>query len=178
VTGAAFPRDFRAVNASVISRAPSQFDQQIGIAAGRSHGIRVNDAVVTSDGLVGQVTKVGPDVAQVTLLSDEAVAVTAVDLATGASGIVRRGRAGSEALVLDRVTKDEVVNVGDTLVTAGWRTPTLSSLYPEGIPVGEVTSVGQSDIDLYKQIQVQPFVGTGSLTSVTVLVPKKRGRRP
>jgi rod shape-determining protein MreC len=177
VTGAAFPRDFRAVTASVISRAPSQFDQQIGIAAGRAHGIRVNDAVVTSEGLVGLVTKVGRNVAQVTLLTDESVAVTSVDLASGASGIVRRGRAGSDALVLDRVTKDEVVSVGDTLVTAGWSTRTLSSLFPQGIPVGRITSVGQTDIDLYKQIQVQPFVDTGSLTSVSVLVPTKRGAR-
>ena len=36
-----------------------------------------------------------------------------------------------------------------------------------------VTSVGQNDVDLFKQIQVQPFVDFSSLRSVLVLVPKR-----
>jgi rod shape-determining protein MreC len=77
----------------------------------------------------------------------------------------------AEGLV-DQVTKDQVVNRGDVLVTAGWRSGDLSSLYPRGVQVCQVTQVGQSDTDLYKQIQCDPFVHFSTLEAVIVLVRK------
>lgn len=170
-----FPKDFNGVAARVIGRAPSEFVQQIDISAGSSAGIRLHDVVVDPDGLVGEVTRVAGRVAQVTLLTDEASAVSAIDLKTAAPGIVQPGSSAGDSLVLARVTKDQVVNQGDVVVTAGWHQGKLSSLYPRGIPIGLVTQVGQSDIDIYKTVQVQPFVHFGSLDAVFVLVPKQRG---
>lgn len=174
VDGPSFPDDYRAVTATVIARAPSQFDQRITVAAGRDDGLRLNDPVVTEDGLVGRITKVADGAAQITLVTDTTFAVSVLDLATSATGVVRHGRAGSNTLVLDRVTKDQIVNPGDPLVTAGWRYGALASLFPRGIPFGTVTSVGQIDTDLYKQIQVRPIVDVSSLHSVVVLVRKDR----
>jgi rod shape-determining protein MreC len=57
-------------------------------------------------------------------------------------------------------------------VTAGWRSSKLASLYPKGIPIGTVTSVGQADTDLWKQVQVAPFADFDSLDAVLVLVRK------
>ena len=37
---------------------------------------------------------------------------------------------------------------------SGWSSPRLSSLYPRGIRIGRVTSVGRTDTDLYTQVQV------------------------
>ena len=171
--GARFPRDYRAVAVRVIARAPSNFEQQIVVSAGKTSGIARYDAVVTADGLVGQVTKVAKNVSQVTLLSDESSAVSAIDIRSNASGIVRHSASGA-TLVLDRVTKDQVVDRDDVVVTAGWRSGELSSLYPRGLPIGVVTSVGQIDTEPYKRIQVDPFVDFSSLEAVLVLVPKKR----
>ncbi len=71
------------------------------------------------------------------------------------------------------VTKDQVVNQGDVFVTSGFRSGDLTSLYPRGIPVGSVAArVGQSDTDLYKQIQLEPFVDFSQLDAVIVLVKK------
>jgi len=173
--GARFPKDYRAVAARVIARAPSQFEQQIVVSAGKNDGITKHDAVVTADGLVGEVTKVASNVAQVTLLSDETSAVSALDISTNASGIAQHGRSGS-SLTLERVTKDQVVNRGDVIVTSGFRSGDLSSLYPRGLPIGSVTSVGQSDTDLYKQIQVDSFVDFSQLEAVIVLVKKPEAR--
>ena len=64
--------------------------------------------------------------------------------------------------------------LGDTIVTAGWQLAALASLYPRGIPIGRVTSVGQDDTDLYKQVQVEPFADFDSLDAVLVLVPETR----
>jgi rod shape-determining protein MreC len=165
-----YPEDYRPVASRVIARAPSQFAQQIVVSAGKNQGISKHDAVVTAEGLVGEVTKVASNVAQVTLLTDDSSAVSALDIATNASGIAQQGISGS--LTVDRVTKDQMVNRGDVLVTAGWRSGDLSSLYPRGIPLCLVTQVGQSDTDLYKQIQCEPFVDFSTLEAVIVLVRK------
>jgi rod shape-determining protein MreC len=165
-----FPKDYRPVTTRVIARPPGQFVQQIVVSAGKNNGISKHDAVVTAEGLVGEVTKVASNVAQVTLLTDDASAVSALDIATNASGIAQTGISGQ--LTVDRVTKDQVVNRGDVLVTAGWRSGDLSSLYPRGIPICQVTQVGQSDTDLYKQIQCDPFVNFSTLDAAIVLVRK------
>ena len=56
------------------------------------------------------------------------------------------------------------------IITAGWRSRGLASIYPRGIPIGRVTSVGQLDTDLYKQIEVEPLVDFDALDAVLVLV--------
>ncbi len=174
--GPSFPADFRPVNAAVIVRAPSDFEQQVMVAAGSSSGIRRHDPVVTPDGLVGEVTKVTSRVSQVTLLTDAAGAVSALDLRTHADGIVRHRESGGQTLVLERVSKDQMVRIGDVIITAGWRKGNLTSIYPKGVPIGAVTSVSQVDTDIFKQVQIEPFAKFSSLESVIVLVNRARAR--
>jgi rod shape-determining protein MreC len=174
IDGPRFPADFDPVAAEVIGRPAGAFTQAITIAVGANNGIRVNDPVVTADGLVGVVTRVTTGTARVQLLTDEEAAASAIDLRTGATGIVRHARGTRETLVLDRVRKEDVVRRGDEIVTAGWRAGALSSLYPKGIPIGNVTSVGQTDTDLFQQVQVDPYVDFGALDAVIVLVPTER----
>jgi rod shape-determining protein MreC len=174
--GPTFPRDYRGVAAQIIGRTPGQFEQQVVVAAGRTDGIALNDPVVVPDGLVGKVTKVSRSNALVTLLTDETSAVSAIDLKTNASGILRHGLSPGGSLVMDRVTKDQVVLPGHVVVTAGWRSGKLASIYPRGIPIGVVSFAGQLDTDIYKQIEVDPFVDFRSLDSVIVLAARKRRR--
>jgi rod shape-determining protein MreC len=163
-----------AVSAEVLSNPTSQFDQTILIAAGRSRGIRPLDAVVTQDGLVGQVTKVAHDTALVSLLTDKESAVTARDHQTGAIGSVRHSQGPEDLLFLDRVTKDKTVEKDDVVLTAGQQSGhRLSSFYPRNIPIGRVTKVGQTDVDPFQDIQVMPYVDFSSLQFVLVLASKE-----
>jgi rod shape-determining protein MreC len=138
ISGPKFPDDYRGVVTRVVAQPPSAYNQVVLVAAGSGDGIKVNDPVVTEDGLVGLVTDVTSNAAEVTLLTDQA--------------------------------KDELVNDRDLVITTGWRTGKLESLYPRGIPIGIVKSVGQQDVDLYKRIQVEPLVDFDSLAEVIVLV--------
>jgi rod shape-determining protein MreC len=172
-----FPADYDSVAATVISYPPNQFEQQLVIGAGSDRGIRVNDPVVNADGLVGKVTDVTAGTAQVTLLTDAEIAVSALDLDENVNGVVRHGRAGGDSLVLDLVEKRYTVYVDDEVVTSGaQRGGDLDSPYPEGIRIGTVTYVNQSDTDPYKVIQVRPAVDFGSIDSVLVLIPKEERR--
>jgi rod shape-determining protein MreC len=173
--GPTFPKDYRPIAARVIARAPSPFTQQIVVSAGKNDGIAKHDAVVTADGLVGEVTKVASRVAQVTLLTDPTSAVSALDIHSNADGILQLDQSGS-SLILDRVTKDQVVGEGDVVVTSGFRSGDLTSLYPRGLPLGVVTSVSQSDTDIYKKIQVDPYVDFPNLEAVIVLVKKPEAK--
>ncbi|MBA3348426.1 MAG: rod shape-determining protein MreC [Actinobacteria bacterium] len=167
--GPRFPQEYGFVATSVTARPSSAFEQEIVVPVGSNDGVEENAPVVTADGLVGQVTRVTPDLSRVTLLTDASSAVSAEDLRTGASGIVEHGQAG-DTLVLSRVAKKENVNVGDEIVTAGWSLGNLASLYPQGIPIGRVTFVGNLSTDLYQQVQISSDVDFTSLEAVLVLV--------
>ena len=173
-SGPRFPEDYRGVAAEVIYRPPGAYAQAIRIAAGSNDGIRMDDPVVTAQRLVGTVSRVSSRTSRVTLLTDDQSAVSATVLGSEASGIVRRGSGPRAALRLVRVPKEAVVKVGDTVVTAGWRSRRFSSLYPPGILIGRVTSVGRADTDLFTQVQLEPFADLSSLEAVLVLVPSDR----
>jgi rod shape-determining protein MreC len=172
--GPRFPDGYSGLAAAVISRPAGAYAQAIVIAAGRNDGVRVDDPVVTQDGLVGRVSRVSSRTSRVTLLTDDASAASALDVETQAFGIVRSGDGARAPLRLDRVPKEARVAVDDTIVTSGWSSPRLSSLYPRGIRIGRVTSVGRTDTDLYTQVQVTPFANLTALEAVLVLIPVDR----
>jgi len=169
-----YPQDYDTVAAQVLT-SPTVFDRSVTISAGSNRGIAVQDVVVTADGLVGQVTKVFGNVSRVMLITDPDSAVRAVDERDhSAIGILEPGSSG-DTLLLARVGKEKKVLYADTIVTAG--SPSggaLPSLFPRNIPIGVVTSVGQNETDIYKQIQVQSFGDRSSMQSVLVLVPKPK----
>jgi cell shape-determining protein MreC len=67
-----------------------------------------------------------------------------------------------------------VIHQDDLIVTQGFRSGKLSSLYPRGIPIGYVSGASQNDLDLFWNVQLHPKVDFESLQSVLVLVPKNR----
>jgi len=172
--GANFPNDYRAVSAEVTSFPSNAFTHSLEIAAGSSAGVRLNSPVVSGDGLVGIVSNVQPQTAVVTLLTDPSTFVAARDIQTQVRGMVHTGPGGT--LILDQVPKQLRVKEGDALVTDGTHIARCRDLYPYGIPIGRVNSVGATDTATFLQVQVQPFANLGSLDAVAVLVPKKPHR--
>jgi rod shape-determining protein MreC len=172
VDGPRFPANFDPVTTRVIAQPSNAYNQRVLVAAGSDEGVKVGAPVMTGDGLVGVVTKVTGGYAQVTLLTDPSMFVSAQDADTEARGDVRASASAGAGLILDRVDKELVVEPGDTVITSGWSSGKIASLYPFGIPIGEVTSVGRQDIELYMRIQVEPFVDFDSLSEVVVLVAR------
>jgi rod shape-determining protein MreC len=174
-SGPMFPGGYDQIGAQVLSHKPNEFQQKLMVSAGRGDGIRRYDPVVDADGyLVGHVSKTSPGTAQVTLLTDGDFAVSGYDVRTQTQGLVKHGQGAGETLILDLVPKDELVRRNDLIVTAGRRSEELGSLYPRNIAVGIVTSVNQSDVDIFQTVQVEPLADFSSLSSVWVLIPKDR----
>ena len=178
VAGAAFPDDFNPIVARVIGRPPTPYQQEVIVSAGSGDGVERNAPVVSEEGnLVGQVTDLTDSTARITLITDQSSSVSAVVLETEASGVVQHGTSSS-SLILDRVEKDETASEGNTVITAGWVTDRFESLFPRGIPIGVVESVGQQDVDLFKRIQIAPLVDFDSLSAVIVLIEKPQPAEP
>ena len=178
VSGPTFPSGYRHLTAAIVSKPESQFDQQFVVAVGRSEGVAKDDPVVTADGLVGKVTKVVAHQSQVTMLTDEGSAVSAVDANTGAEGIVKHGQGPGATLFLDQVPLSAHVEQNDKIVTSGWKNGRLTSIFPRGIAIGVVSSVSFPSNALFASVQVTPYVPFSALDSVTVLVPKGSAGKP
>jgi rod shape-determining protein MreC len=170
--GPSYPKDYRSVNTTVTSYPSGPFAQQVTIAAGSSSGIRVGTPIMTADGLAGHVTNVFPHTAQVMLLTDPDSSLPARDIIRGVAGLIRHGQGNT--LILDRVAKALKVKKGDLIVTQGTIDRRYPDLYPYGLAIGEVQSVGTSDIASYLTVQVTPFVRFDSLDVVAALIPTKK----
>jgi len=169
--GPSFPKDFRSVTTTVISY-PSAFTQEVTIAAGSSSGLHIGTPIMTADGLIGHVTNVTPGTAQVMLLTDPDSSVPARDISHGLVGQVHPGQGGT--LILDRVAKALQPQKGDLVVTQGTVDSRYPDFYPYGLPIGEVQSVGTSDIASYLTVQLTPFAHFDSLDVVIALIPTKK----
>ena len=161
---------YEKVTARVIGRSPTVWFSTVQIDHGSSAGVEKNDAVVSGEGLVGRITDLTPNTAQVELITDHSNAVSAQVMPNGATGIVEPEVGDPEDLLLDYISSDEPVQENQTLVTAGWSNGQISSAYPPGIPIGRVSSTDTAEPEQeFQRIHVEPFVDLRELGYVQVL---------
>jgi rod shape-determining protein MreC len=156
------------VSARVVARSSADINSTVSIGAGSGDGVRVDDPVVTGDGLVGRVSAVSPGTAQVQLITDHRNAVSAKVLPDGPQGVVEPEAGNPGDLRLDFVDDDEPLEEGRILVTAGWTSEEISSAYPYGIRIGRVSSAAEGAGEL-QQASVEPFVDLRDLETVQIL---------
>lgn len=161
--------DYNPVTATVVYQSPNIWYSIITIDRGSSSGVRVNDPVVSGEALIGKVTEVVPDAAQVSLITDSAVEVTAKISATGTVGMVQPEVGAPGKLLMQYLYPSSSAPPlpGDYVVTSGTVASPGASLYPRGIPIGQVTSVNEQGG--FKSVQVSPLADLHSLEYVQVL---------
>jgi rod shape-determining protein MreC len=169
-----FPQSYEHQSARVIGRSPTVWYSTLTIDKGSNSGIRVDQPAVTGDGLVGRVSAVSSGASQVTLLTDHTSSVSAQVVPDGASGLIRARVGDPSDLLLDYVQKDRPVRKGATVISSGWRSSRLESLFPRGIPIGKVTKVDVRERELYQRVHVEPFADLRRLDLVEVLIPSSQ----
>ena len=175
---AGFEPAYEPVTARIIARSPSVINATLGVNAGSGDGVEVDDPVVSGDGLVGRVTEVTASTAQVQLITDPRNAVSARVLPEGPQGIVEPVAGDPDDLRLDFISDEEDVEEGQMLVTAGWSNGEISSAYPYGIPIGEITETTLGEQD-FQRVTVRPFAEMRELQYVQLLTagPERPGVR-
>jgi rod shape-determining protein MreC len=163
--------------ARVIGRSPTVWYSTVTIDKGSSSDVEVDDPVINGDGLVGRVTDTTSGSAQVTLITDHRSAVSATLLPNGPSGVVEPEVGDPDDLLLDFIEEEDEVKEGQTLVTAGWSDGEISSAYPYGLEIGEVSEAASGDEETFQRIRVEPFADMRDLDWVQVLTggPERPG---
>jgi rod shape-determining protein MreC len=165
--------DYTPVEARVIARSPSSWYQTFQINKGSSDGVRVDQPVVNSAGLVGKVKSVSDGNASVMLLTDPEFGVSAKALESGEPGSVGPAVGAPGDLRFDLVPNAKDVRRGETIITAGTSTSSrvtdLRSLYPRGILIGTVSRVETGEGELDRVIHVKPLADLRKIDLVEVL---------
>jgi rod shape-determining protein MreC len=169
-----FPQGTRPVTSRVIARSPTVWYSSVKIDKGSDDGVRADQPVIAAGGLAGKVTSVTGGSAQVTLLTDASSAVSAQVMPEGANGIVKPEVGNPRDLLLDFVEKGRRVTEGTTVVTSGFSSSRVESLFPRGIPIGTVTEVDLDEIELYQRVHIKPFADIRRLDWLQVLTARGR----
>jgi rod shape-determining protein MreC len=166
---------YEPVTGRVIARSPTVWRSSVTIDLGSGDGVTVDDPVVSGDGLVGRIASVEPGSSQVMLITDHASAVSAKVVPVGVQGVVKPEVGNPEELILDFIDSTREVHGGQDVVTAGWRAEGLASLFPPGLPIGEVTKASIVEQEANQQVEVRPFADLRNLDLVQVLTGGSRG---
>jgi rod shape-determining protein MreC len=161
-----YPAEVRA--ARVIAEVDERLGGGIVIDRGYDHGLARNMTVVSPDGLVGLVVRVGEGVSTVKRMVDPGSRVSARLETTRVAGILRAR--SDRRVFMDWVAPDARVEPGDSVVSSG-----LGSVVPPGIPIGTVRSV-EADLERFSlSLEVEPFVDFDRLEEVFVVVSRPSG---
>jgi rod shape-determining protein MreC len=166
---------YEPVTGRVIARSPTVWHSTVTVDVGSGDGVRVDDPVISGEGLVGLVASVQGGSAQVTLIADHASAVSAKVLPGGVQGVVRPNVGNPEDLILDFIDSTRDVHGGQAVVTSGWRAEGLASLFPSGLPIGEVTSASIVEQEASQRVHLRPYADLANLDLVQVLTGGSRG---
>jgi rod shape-determining protein MreC len=159
--------NYSPVAATVVGKTPNIWYSTVNIDKGSSAGVRVNDPVVNGEGLVGKVAAVVSDGAQVDLITDSSMGVSARIGTSNATGIVQPKVGDPNDLLLQYLPANSQANNGEYVVTSGTVASPDDSLYPPGIMIGQVTSVNEESA--YKSVNVRPVANLHNLDIVQVL---------
>ncbi len=153
--------------ANVIARDSGDWYETLVIDKGTLGGVDVNSIVIVPAGLVGSVYEVGADYAKVKTVADVESSVGAVcgrtndmGLAEGKSGLTPQGKCS-----LNYLDKNAKIVEGDSIETSG-----TGGIFPKGLRIGKVTSIGMSSDGLTLSCELETSVDFDSVTEVLVSV--------
>ena len=142
---------------------PTNLLYYVLVDAGARDGIAESMPAITDRGLVGRVTAVGPNSAQVLMLIDPASSVNVIVQNSRTRGVVR-GNIDGRTVLMDRIPQGEPINPGDIVLTSG-----LGGAFPDKLVVGQVTEVSQRDQDMFQTARIRPTVDFEKLETVLII---------
>ena len=165
---AAYPT-FTLEEGTVIGHEGENYLTVLTLNRGSIHGIQVNMAVITKDGIVGCVSEVGLTWCKVSTILEDARSVGVLAPRSGASGILSgeytyRENGTCRLTFLDNDARSADVRVGDRIETSG-----LGSVYPAGLTVGQVTDMRADAATRSLIATVKPSVDLSSLSYVMII---------
>lgn len=159
------PEEWKRQATRVITRrfGPNAALETFVIDKGSASGVTTNTPVVSPEGVVGRVLRYSLNAATVLLITDPNSRIPVIAEKNRAQGILK-GEGPDRELSLEYVPQGVPVEEGEILVTSG-----LEEIFPKGLPVARVTSVGRSGSSLFQVIHAAPLFGSQRLEEVALL---------
>lgn len=160
-------RDFEFESAIIIERSANNWTRTLTLNEGTSHGVAVNNVVISSEGyLIGIVKEVGLNWCTVQMIIDTDTELGALLFRTGdvviAEGDFTLMR--EEKLKVTYLPAETSLLVGDYIVTSG-----LGGYYPSDLVIGTVERVETDDDGLAQYAILAPMVKFDELTEVFII---------
>jgi rod shape-determining protein MreC len=155
--------DIELAAAEVLYAARDPFSRKLVIDRGSQQDVRPGQAVVDDRGLVGQVTRAYPWLAEVTLVTDKGQFVPVQNVRNGLRAVLS-GTGSDGALELRFIPLNADFRNGDELVTSG-----IDGVYPPGLPVARVAEVERRADQIFARITCTPLAGVANHTHLLVV---------
>ena len=155
----------RSQAADVLYEASDPFSRKVIIDRGVGQGVALGSPVINEAGVLGQVTRVYPLSAEVTLLIDKDAAIPVLNTRTLARSAAF-GAANGMGLELRFMAGNGDVQVGDVLQTSG-----VDGIYPPGVPVARVVVVERKVDSGFARVMLAPAASSDGVRHVLVLEP-------
>jgi rod shape-determining protein MreC len=155
------------VAAQVLYDAADPYTRKVIIDKGLLHQVALGSPVLDESGVLGQVTRLYPLVAEVTLVTDRDHAIPVLNTRTGARGVAFGDTAThADAMELRFMAANADVVVGDLLTTSG-----VDGVYPPGLPVARVEKVERRVDAMFARIYCVPVALVAGASHVVVMAP-------
>jgi rod shape-determining protein MreC len=149
------------------------FKRRILVSKGVGSKIELGQVVMDDKGIVGQITRLYPWLAEVTLITEKDRAVPVQVLRTGLRSIVF-GAGDTSQLTLRFMPESADIQNGDVLITSG-----IDGVYPHGIPVAKINKVERDPSYPFARITCLPIAGVDQHRHLLVLsLPPGQPERP
>ncbi len=160
---------YRFISAKVINNSVDKQDNYITLNKGRKHGVKPDQGIVNSDGVVGVVIHVSESFSLGFSMLNKRWGASAKLKKSGTFGPLAWDGSDSRYANLTGIPFHVELAVGDTVVTSSY-----SSVFPEGVMIGTVHSFEMPPGDNYYQIQVELAVNFRELSYVDIVENLKK----
>ena len=155
--------DLELIAANVINSGSSSNLSSITLDIGKNHGIKVGQAVLVPEGIIGKTVVVGNNSSIVQVLNDVNFRLSVRIIPSGNTGILRYLK--DDICEIRELQKNAQISIGDNVVTSGY-----SQIYPKSLPVGEVIEVLDERGSFQKVAKVRIRSNLGSLLHAFIIV--------
>ncbi|MBD1576171.1 rod shape-determining protein MreC [Vibrio sp. S11_S32] len=163
--GSPYVRDEKKIVTEVMAVDSSPYSHQVVINKGRTDGVYEGQPVINEKGIVGQIINVSAHNSRVLLLTDSNSSIP-VQVLRNDIRVIASGSGDIDSIQLEDVPTSTDIQTGDLLVTSG-----LGGRYPEGYPVGYVTSVKNDNRRPFAEIKAKPVVEFDRLRYLLLVWP-------
>jgi rod shape-determining protein MreC len=160
---------YRFISAKVINNSVDKQDNYITLNKGSKHGVKPDQGIINSDGVVGVVIHVSESFSLGFSVLNKRWGASAKLKKSGTFGPLAWDGSDSRYANLTGIPFHVELAVGDTVVTSSY-----SSVFPEGIMIGTIHSVEMPPGDNYYKIQVELAVNFRALSYVDIVENLKK----